>query len=44
MWFGNPFSPLKKTFMPRKLEAYVEEILKSIAEIESFMIGMDFAG
>ncbi len=29
--------------MPRKLEAYTEEILKSIAEIESFIIGLEFA-
>ncbi|NJL26011.1 MAG: DUF86 domain-containing protein [Calothrix sp. SM1_5_4] len=29
--------------MSRKIEAYVEEILKSIAEIESFIIGMAFA-
>jgi uncharacterized protein with HEPN domain len=28
--------------MPRKLEAYADEILKSIVEIESFIIGMDF--
>jgi uncharacterized protein with HEPN domain len=30
--------------MPRKLEAYTEEILKSIDEIESFVIGMEFSG
>jgi uncharacterized protein with HEPN domain len=29
--------------MPRKLEAYTEEILKSIADIESFVIGMDLS-
>jgi uncharacterized protein with HEPN domain len=29
--------------MPRKLEAYVEEILKSISEIQSFIVGMDLA-
>lgn len=28
--------------MPRKLEAYKEEILKSISEIESFIAGLDF--
>jgi uncharacterized protein with HEPN domain len=28
--------------MPRKLEAYIEEILRSISEIESFITGMDF--
>lgn len=29
--------------MPRKLEAYVEEILRSVAEIESFVVGQDFS-
>jgi uncharacterized protein with HEPN domain len=29
--------------MPRKLEAYVEEVLKSVAEIQSFIIGMDLS-
>ncbi|HEY8271125.1 MAG TPA: HepT-like ribonuclease domain-containing protein [Pseudobdellovibrionaceae bacterium] len=29
--------------MPRKLEAYVEEILESIAQIESFVRGIEFA-
>lgn len=29
--------------MPRKLEAYSEEILKSISEIESFVEGMKFS-
>ncbi|MGZ3743472.1 MAG: HepT-like ribonuclease domain-containing protein [Pseudobdellovibrionaceae bacterium] len=29
--------------MPRKLEAYTEEILNSIAEIESFIGDMEFA-
>ena len=29
--------------MPRKLEAYVEEIVKSVVEIESFINGMNFA-
>ena len=28
--------------MPRKLEAYIEEILRSISEIETFITGMDF--
>lgn len=29
--------------MPRKLEAYIEEILSSIYDIESFIGGMDFS-
>ncbi len=32
----------KKIFMPRKLEAYIEEILETIAMVESFLSGLDF--